>query len=123
MAVKSPTKIARIKKWLKALRSGKYSRTTGVLRRTRKDETVVGHCCLGVLCDIVDPKAWAKNGTHTGSSYTGSGRSVEMISATLLDSVGLDGDMGHKLAGMNDSRKYNFGQIADKISEMTGVKG
>ncbi len=34
------------KKWIKALKSGKYKQTKGHL----KDET--GHCCLGVLCDI-----------------------------------------------------------------------
>lgn len=33
-------------KWLKALRSGEYKQTQGVLR----DEN--GYCCLGVLCDI-----------------------------------------------------------------------
>lgn len=33
-------------KWLKALRSGDYPRTTGQLR----DEN--GFCCLGVLCNI-----------------------------------------------------------------------
>lgn len=38
---------SRIKqKWVDALRSGKYSQDTGVLRST------VGYCCLGVLCDL-----------------------------------------------------------------------
>lgn len=33
-------------KWLKALRSGEYSQTKGVLRDAN------GFCCLGVLCDL-----------------------------------------------------------------------
>ena len=34
------------KKWIKALRSGKYRRAQGQLRKGR------GFCCLGVLCHI-----------------------------------------------------------------------
>lgn len=32
--------------WVKALNSGEYKQTTGLL----KDD--VGHCCLGVLCEL-----------------------------------------------------------------------
>ena len=39
-------------KWLEALRSGEYSQTT----ETLKDEN--GFCCLGVLCDVIDPDGW-----------------------------------------------------------------
>ncbi len=39
-------------KWIEALRSGKYKQGKGVLRYG--DE----FCCLGVLCDVVDPKKW-----------------------------------------------------------------
>lgn len=35
-----------MKKWVKALRSGKYQQTIGSLKN------VDGYCCLGVLCDI-----------------------------------------------------------------------
>jgi hypothetical protein len=34
-------------RWIDALRSGKYSQDTGVLRSSKG-----GHCCLGVLCDL-----------------------------------------------------------------------
>lgn len=34
------------KLWVKALRSGKYKRTTGALKKNG------GFCCLGVLCDV-----------------------------------------------------------------------
>lgn len=36
-------------RWIEALESGRYTQTTGVLH----DDN--GYCCLGVLCDIVDP--------------------------------------------------------------------
>lgn len=123
MAVKSPAKIARVKKWLKALRSGKYNRTTGLLRRTHKNADVVGHCCLGVLCDIVDPNGWYKNGAHKFSFNGWNRKDDGMISKTFLDSVGLTMEDGRTLARLNDSGKYSFDKIADKISELTGVKG
>lgn len=39
-------KEARVKKWLRALRSGKYAQTRGTLKA---DD---GYCCLGVACDV-----------------------------------------------------------------------
>lgn len=40
------------KKWVKALRSGKYKKGIGQLKN-KKDE----YCCLGVLCDL-SGKPW-----------------------------------------------------------------
>lgn len=39
-------------KWVRALRSGKYTQASGALR------TEDGFCCLGVLCDVYDSKNW-----------------------------------------------------------------
>ncbi len=39
-------------RWVRALRSGKYTQATGALR------TEDGFCCLGVLCDVYDPENW-----------------------------------------------------------------
>ena len=40
--------------WVKALRSGDYKQTQGILQRTERgrDGEAVGFCCLGVLCDL-----------------------------------------------------------------------
>ncbi len=43
-------KVADVKKWVKALRSGKYKQTQKHLQDQR------GHCCLGVACEIFIPK-------------------------------------------------------------------
>lgn len=41
------------KKWVEALRSGKYQQTTGALHRVRESEGLPkGYCCLGVACDL-----------------------------------------------------------------------
>ena len=40
-----------MKKWVKALRSGKYKQGTGTLKQyNRKGQAE--HCCLGVLCEL-----------------------------------------------------------------------
>lgn len=42
-------------KWLKALRSGKYSQTQRILFRPEADGDIpAGYCCLGVLQHVVD---------------------------------------------------------------------
>lgn len=40
--------------WVKALRSRKYKQGRGSLRSADQ-----GYCCLGVLCDVIDPTAWS----------------------------------------------------------------
>lgn len=37
---------------VEALNSGKYKQTTGVLRRLDVNGNPIGHCCLGVACDV-----------------------------------------------------------------------
>lgn len=41
-------------KWIEALQSGKYAQGTGALRSEDGEK----FCCLGVLCDILDPGGW-----------------------------------------------------------------
>jgi hypothetical protein len=40
-------------KWLEALRSGRYKQGRTYLRNADNE-----FCCLGVLCDIIDPTRW-----------------------------------------------------------------
>lgn len=40
-----------MKKWVKALRSGKYKQGQRVLKQTN-GEGKTSHCCLGVLCEL-----------------------------------------------------------------------
>lgn len=46
-------------KWIEALRSGKYAQTTKVLKTFDNR-----FCCLGVLCDIINPNKWVENKTY-----------------------------------------------------------
>lgn len=40
------------RRWVEALRSGKYQQTSGTLARKDPVTGTVGYCCLGVLCEI-----------------------------------------------------------------------
>lgn len=40
--------------WIEALESGRYPQGIGVLRGKK------GYCCLGVLCDLINPNAWQR---------------------------------------------------------------
>jgi len=40
-----------MKKWVKALLSGKYKQGQGLLKQTDHKNVII-HCCLGVLCEL-----------------------------------------------------------------------
>lgn len=50
--------------WVTALRSGKYQQGKDYLRSS--DNTF---CCLGVLCDILEPEAWKRIDHDEDSEY------------------------------------------------------
>lgn len=93
-------------RWTAALRSGHYQQTTHVLHNRG------GFCCLGVLCDIVDPtwEGQVRDYTHpTLQSRNGgllSGYGLRMIDMSLA--------VQGTLVGMNDDRTP-FSTIADWI--------
>jgi hypothetical protein len=47
------------KKWVKALRSGKFKQGHNFLKTSRKNK--VRHCCLGVLCELYDQEQKRKH--------------------------------------------------------------
>ena len=69
------------RRWVEALRSGEYQQTTETLH------DVHGYCCLGVLCDLVDPSQWITS--TVPDEYIYNGESAELPSS-VSDQVGLD---------------------------------
>lgn len=98
--------------WVAALRSGKYAQAQGRLREWGKP----AYCCLGVLCDIGDRKAWKLDKTRwlyeapDGSQESGS------LPVLLNRIIGLSIDAETYLIEMNDEGK-SFCEIADWIEE------
>ncbi len=88
-------------RWAAALLSGNYKQGQGSLR------VCDNFCCLGVLCDVIDPNGWAK--PHLEYSYRGcTGAPPQRI----LDEIGLESMEVQSLVDMNDREGLSFKQIA-----------
>ena len=96
------------RKWLKALRSGKYKKGRSFLRK--KDR----YCCLGVLMDIVCPEQWRRAETEFEIYTVCSNGETDFPSKYQLKKIGLSFPYAEQLAKHND-RGWSFARIADKI--------
>lgn len=97
------------KQWLEALRSGKYRQGRMVLRNKHDF-----YCCLGVLCDIIDPEGW-KPISVNGGVYSFDG-DHKYLREFVMEETGLDVKEEHNLINMND-QGYSFEQIANYIEK------
>ena|SRR5258708_25128969 len=89
-------------RWVEALRSGKYKQGKNYLKND--DGTM---CCMGVLCDIIDPAGWSI------------GYRVfwhEEYECYPPHSI-IDIRNSNHLGIMNDEDDMNFDQIADWIEK------
>jgi hypothetical protein len=86
--------------WLKALRSGDYNQTQGILTN------VYGYCCLGVLCEVQN--------TDIALYYPGNDKETSMLHEQ--DRAGLTPEEMGALADMNDAG-MSFADIANHIEE------
>lgn len=112
------------KKWAEELRSGRYKQGVGYLRKGDK------YCCLGVLCEIMDPKMarLAVSAKHGVDAYLYNGN-FEVLPDTVMGWAGMktsnggfkgkssfntDVAYGGCLASRNDAGVL-FSEIADLI--------
>lgn len=110
-------KVKDAKKWVNALRSGKYKQTKQVLKNHE------GYCCLGVACDIFPQRKL--NEDEAGYASLGALCSYEklgikgMFGELTKDMYLIEPSPSHigvrpSLANMNDNG-YTFDEIADII--------
>jgi hypothetical protein len=106
--------------WEAALRSREDKQAKGGLR------TEEGHCCLGVLCDLISKKPefydwrWDDNffGRFNVDRYdTGDVISEAYVPDLLAHRLSLPKELQRKLANAND-KGHSFEQIAEMIEEM-----
>jgi hypothetical protein len=95
------------KKWVKALRSGKYNQTTSSLKDYNS------YCCLGVLCEVAGLK-FNEDGYYCRGLVAVDGGGLK---ATELKKFGLHHKTQSKLIDLNDEQHYNFNEIADYIEK------
>lgn len=115
MKTKSKPKMATkafMRKWVTALRSGKFKQSRESLKDNVYDGAAnkvgVGYCCLGVACLLKAREEGSKLGLY---KYARHGLE-ELAGAWLLPL----GDQ-RKLADKNDRRLWSFDRIADYIEK------
>ena len=103
-------------RWCDALRSGKYRKGIGQMRR--KDNTFEAEdvwCCLGVGCDLYDPTRWATD-AEMGYIYLDlTHDSVGYFPKDVADAIGVSKEDQIALAIMNDQPDSSLFKIADYI--------
>lgn len=109
-----------VKKWVAALRSGKYKQGKGVLRSEKGK-----YCCLGVLCDVASPKGWNKtpekalNSRGKAFGHRLDDYSPDMIAwKEYFRLTGLDKLDPDTLVIMNDDDRKSFSTIANHIESV-----
>jgi len=110
------------KKWLKALRSGKYEQTT--YRLCEVEDGHFSYCCLGVLAEECIVGDWICHPHRAGEGYSlevcrGKTfvRGYGMLPPAALRQVGLDRHAAEELAALNDDEGKSFKQIANWIEK------
>lgn len=116
-----------VKQWVEALRSGKYRQTTSRLRK--KLENGYGHCCLGVLCEVIKPlipeldllslEENLENGAYP--SYTALKHLLTNYLGHQPISVQMPDNRLCAVYTLNDELQMSFNEIADLL-EQTHLK-
>ena len=70
------------KKWVSALRSGKYLQGHGQLRKSNGQDQF---CCLGVLQDLVAPEKWVQSITGWKADGCAGGLTIELMNKIKMD--------------------------------------
>lgn len=99
-------------KWVKALRSGNYAQGQGCLKNAKN------FCCLGVLCDVIDPNAWQdrKDGGNMDAKAWGDTFDVFGLPSRIKEKVQISSDEEYELIYKNDDGQ-SFKVIADYIEK------
>ena len=98
------------RKWVDALRSGKYVQTTGALTFIVQPG-IKRFCCLGVACDLLqDVGEWVDEAFYYQEDYSGN-----YIPDSLLLELGITNEFQSKLVNLNDDDHYGFDAIANVI--------
>lgn len=101
--------------WVSALRSGDYNQTKGTLKGELPDGGV-GYCCLGVLAEILGYEV-EKQGIIEGSLSEYASEGPDEVYEDFRETFEIiDVDT---LIVLNDSKEYNFSEIADYIERET----
>lgn len=115
-----------VRKWVKALRSGKYKQArnslAGPTTNVMGEETGYGYCCLGVVCEIAKVKYQPKRGylPRAAQKWLGISQNNPLIYKKTNKAYGIT-EKVHAVE-MNDDMHFSFKKIA-KLIEKHLLKG
>lgn len=95
--------------WVAALKSGEFKQGRGLLKARKPDG--VHHCCLGVLCEILEVSETTVEEDEIIISRFGADVWDSMAPDVVLKDIHLGHEIAIELARMNDSH-LSFGHIA-----------
>jgi hypothetical protein len=106
------------RQWLRALRSGKYKQASGALRRRVTPRSgKFGYCCLGVALDVLGGE-WTKvHGEYSCQVGRVNNESTVEMNEAVLERIGMTDSEQQVLIRMNDGDGRTFEQIADFVEE------
>jgi len=118
-----------IRKWVDALRSGRFTQGIGCLKRFNENKHKYTHCCLGVACEVAEESGVSLS--IVDQSYFVFDDETALLPFKVIKWLGVEcGDPlikakpGDKLSDgetscidANDTLKYTFDEIADGIEK------
>lgn len=105
------------KKWIEALRSGKYKKGKGFLKLRYSSDEIL-HCSLGVLCQLAENELIIKS-EEVPLSF-GLFSFDDCCAGTpylVLNWAELPVDISQEIWKMNDEKNLSFNEIADWIEK------
>ena len=112
-----------MKKWVKALRSGKFKQGQGTLKQFNK-QGQAQHCCLGVLCELYNetmkknkkktlPEKVFDNDRDFSYGYSRFGGKKEDLPKEVKDWSGISNSMGEFTTDNPIHDQYNLADLND----------
>lgn len=112
-----------MKKWVKALRSGKFKQGTGTLKQFNK-QGQAQHCCLGVLCELYNQEmkknkkkmlseTICDNDSDFSHGYSRFGGKKEDLPKEVKDWSGISNSMGEFTTDNPIHDQYNLADLND----------
>ena len=123
-----------MKKWVKALRSGKFKQGMGTLKQFNS-KGVAQHCCLGVLCELYNdsmrkskkktlPEKVYDNDSDFSFGYCRFGGHKEDLPKEVKDWAGMRTGLGKFTTEENRFGNYKIENISETLADLndTGRK-
>ena len=105
-------------RWIAALRSGKYKQHPGVLRSGENE-----FCCLGVLCDVVDPDGWGiAHSAYSGTPYLDRQGAVRtVLPLSFQEDMDLDDNASFDIHSLPQKLQTRIDGLCDKPGRVTSL--